>query len=237
MTPKRRRFLAPKGPMVLLLMAGALLVVSFQNFSNIPLRHLKLQNLKPELPQARAIRRMPANSDDIRDWAPSRPESTEQPMLATPDTGGDLDSISRSWFSKQTQLLTGGADQRLVASVNKQIDRWMRFEPVEGESWPEPGDSENGNAPASDDESTASPGLPPMPAGVEDMFSMRPTALRLTALNRFQVQFAGHGQLNCAVNGNHLQLDLNQPITDRFGFDIRHDSGPHASTVHLNYNW
>lgn len=219
------------GPLALILLSGFLLIVSFQNFSGIP-----LEKLKPELPQARALRLTTQDSTDIREWAPEKPTGTDEPSLASPTSGDDLDSISRDWLSKQSQLMTGGAEQRLIASVNKRLERWMKFEPVQGEPWPEPGDDSSSSDDSSESgEGTASPQAPQDP---NDIFSsLTPTSIRLLSANKIEVNFASRTHLSCMVNGGQLELDLNQPITGNFGVDLRHRSGAQANSVHLNYSW
>lgn len=219
----------------MILLAGALMIVSFQNFTGLP-----LEKLKPEFPQAKAYRKTADGSMDIRDLAPEKPSMTDNSLLTAPTSGNDLGSVSRDWMERQGKSLAGGADERLLASINRKIERWMRFEPVNGESWPEPGDDSSGSkGEGSDDGGDSAPSTPGMPSfpGGEDMFGLKPTSVRLANLNQLELGFRNRSHLSCQVNGSNVQLDLSRPLSERMDVNLRHDSGQQSNSVLLKYNW
>lgn len=220
--------------LALILVMGAILIVSFQNFSSIP-----LENLKPQFQKAGAARKSPDGGFDIREVAPRRPASLDEPQLALPQGGQDLESVGRDWAGRQAEIITGGAEKRLLASVNRRIDKWMKFEPVEGEPWPEPGDEGGATSPGSDSGDGGLPGIPGLPSvpGTEDMFGLRPTSLRMASVNKFEVGLADKTQISCSIESGNVKVDLSRPLTDRLDFDVRHESGQQSNSVHLRYDW
>jgi hypothetical protein len=247
MTGRSNRF--PFHPWMLLTALGVF-VISFQNFAPVP-----FDQLNPSLNLAQAARKRAEHESaqtrteqdgdsekarDIREWAPLKPSDGTQ-TLAMPEASNDLGTIERSWITNQTHLLTGGADQKMLDDLNKRLNRWVKFEPVEGEPWPEPGDDSSDNGPNSgsapggsgDDDGTPKPDM----SGLQDLFSMAPKSIRFSQVNRFQLDFKNQSRMSCLITGGGVKLDLSRPIGNRVDVGVAHDMAAKSSTVHLQYNW
>lgn len=226
-----------------------LMVLSFQNFSNIA-----LEDLRPEFSRARIAGRGlvfgSRDDQDIRDFAPTRPVDFGASDFALPDSGRDPSTIGLNWLGKQTHLMTNGGDQRALDDINKSLKRMVKFTPVDGEPWPETGSSDaSGRNPASQDgndpgdggnSNDNDPNTPQIPKSIQDMFStspMGPHSIRFTQLNRFDVAFNNRAHLNCMVGNGGVELDLQKSVNDRMDVGLRHQTNGQASTFHVNYNW
>lgn len=227
------------------------LTLSFQNFSNFT-----LEDLRPHRNRANAASRGEifgsSDDQDIRDFAPQRPSNYGASEIALPDAGKDPSTIGLNWLGKQTHLSTHGGDQRALDEINKRMQRLVKFTPVEGEGWPEPGDNDanrrnpanqSGDDPNSDGSSSDgddSSGTPQIPKSIQDMFSsspMSPHSIKFTQLNRFDVAFNNETHLNCMVGNAGVEVELQKPLTERMNVGLRHQTSGQASTVHLDYNW
>lgn len=180
---------------------GSLCFLFFQNFENIPLDRLK-PNFKPS---AKAFE----NELDIREIAPSPESSPSGLQLASPTSGTDLESISVNWAQKQTQILTGGAEQRLIDQLNKNL----LF---------------NDRRPASTD-SEIDP--------EDDKTSPAKSFLKLKAINRLEIHLANQTKIDCSVDGEKLNLDLHSPSQKNINFSLSHESSSSKSSVLLHYDW
>jgi len=211
--------------------ASAFLLIMFQNFQLVP-----LEKLKPDYAYARAV--SPTDgTGDIRKLAPARPAQQDQSMIAAPQAGTDLGSISQDWAARQAHLITGGAEERMIADFNKKMNRFFKFEDVEGEPYPDSGyDSHDssedegsgasggggGRRPASDDEAAS---------------GFQPKSMQLVAMNRVQLALKNRTKVSCSVQGGGLRWDVSRPINDRLDVNFRHDSADARSTLNLNYSW
>lgn len=194
-------------------------IMAFQNFTSIPLEKLS--------PGSRVAKSMNPHdgSADIRDLAPNRPDNFgDRPWMASPQAGHDLNSISQDWMSRQANLITGGAEQELLASLNRKIERSWKFEPIEGEPWPDSADDDQGSADGKNGEK-------------EESSRVKPKSIKLTGLNRLQMEFTNRTNLSCAMNGGSLQIDVSHPIGQSLDLNIRHESTAAKSSVMLNYSW
>ncbi len=189
------------------------LILGFQNFTSIPLERLKLAKLQPDLLVAYA------EDNDIRRLAPSRPrnfEKSEQPKLAAPKSGHDLGSISQDWMTRQTHLLTGGADQRFLDDVNKKLHRALKREKqIPQDSGKDPGL----NQPRAEDEEP----------------SLIAPSVKFTSLYRVEFGFSNQANVSCSVEGSNLRWDLSRPLSERIDFNLRHETS--GNSVRLHYNW
>lgn len=220
-------------PLIAAIGAMGLSIVSFQDFKP----GLEAAFAKGRLQIVRVPQTQTDDRIDIRDLAPPRPERMPS-SLVIPQSGTDLNSVGSDWIQRQASSLLDGADQRLLASINKRMNRFLKFEPVEGEPWPEPnGDSEGSGGGSGDGSGSGDGGLPPGFPNPEDIFGYKPTYLRFTTLNRVEMGLANNDQLGCAINGDSIQLNLSHSIGESMGLDLRHSSKDRASSVHWNYNW
>jgi hypothetical protein len=218
----------------LLYVTGGLLFICFQNFSTVP-----LDKLKPQLNRAEARPSEPAADEmrDIRDLAPKvRLPSAARTHVAAPESGGDLNSVSQDWMIRQTRLLTDGADEKLVASINKRMNRMMNFEPVESD-WPGGGagdgktDGKDG-----DDSDSGSSGTPGMP-DLKDLLGMRPTSLQFKSVTQVDLGFSNRAKLSCSLRGDSIQWDLSRTVSERMDVNLRHEPTGNTNTLRLHYNW
>ena len=221
------------------------MVVSFQNFSLVDVK-----DLRPELTSARAAQVEAGLNDsgeqDIREFAPRRPANFGQPTIAMPDSGRDPGTIGLNWLGKQTDLMTDGADQRMLLDMNKQLNRITKFTPVEGEPWPEPGNDDGKvrdpssvlpNIDGTDDGTNDQSADPKLKKSSQDSFALTPKSVHFSQLNRFEMKFATATQLSCLVGNGGVELDLQRPINPRMDVGLRHQTSTQASTLHMQYNW
>lgn len=193
-------------PKILCVGLGLGFAAAFQNFSVLPLERLKLARLDAAIPAAHAA------GGDIRLVAPRKPASLEQPVLAVPQSGSDLSSVGQDWFTRQAKLLTNGEDEKLMKSVNRNLQRGLN-------------DSVSvfGNA-----ESSA--------AAQEDESALVPT-IRVTAFNRVEFGSSESARLSCLVNGSSLQLDLSRALNESMNVNVHHESSTNSNTLQLQYVW
>lgn len=238
-SPKRQRVFTA-------LSIAAFLLIMFQNFQPIP-----IERLKPDFAWAHAV--SPTDgSADIRQLAPARTEPREDRMIAAPQSGSDMNSISQDWMSRQAHLITGGAEERLLADFNKKMNRMFKFEEVEGEDYPESGyDSGNdsGDDGASNQDggehakATIKSGGGRKPASIananreSDYGGFRPTSMQLTAVNRLQLSLRNRTRVSCQIQSSGLRWDISRPLSERFDLSIGHETSEAKSTLRLNYNW
>jgi hypothetical protein len=203
----------------------AVLISLFQNFTHLDLAHLKPLYVPP---YARA--QAAANgTSDIRDLAPARELKPGRNSLAVPQSGSDLGSVGQDWMRRQADLMTGGAEQRLLGTINRKVNRLLKFEEVEGEPWPEPGD-----------DGTGSPLQPSDPTEAEDgneFFGFKPRSVRMATANRLEVGLHNRSNVSCEVRGSAIQLDVSRPLGRNLDVNLRHDSSGNANTLRLHYNW
>lgn len=219
----------------------------FQNFQPIP-----LERLKPDFAYAHPV--SPTDgSADMRRLAPARPEPRAEAMIATPQTGNDMNSIGQDWMSRQAHLITGGAEERMLADFNKKMNRMFKFEEVEGEEYPDSGydsDSTSGDDSGSSNQdngdhakATIKSGGGRKPASIakakreSDYGGFRPTSMQMTAVNRLQLSLRNRTRVSCQFQGSGLRWDISRPVSERFDVSIGHETSEAKSTLRLNYNW
>lgn len=207
----------------------------FQNFTSIP-----LDRLKPQFAQALARPASPTDGTaDIRKLAPPKPlyRADENPSIASPQSGHDLNSISQDWMTRQTHLITGGAEQRLLDDINKRMTRMITAEDEEPTEAPGPdvakrdtvAKSKGGRGPAS---------VPAQAAEEPRVNSpFKPTSLRLMSINRLQLGLASNTKVSCSFQGSTMRVDVSHPVSNTFDVNIRHETDKAKSSVFLNYSW
>ncbi len=196
----------------------------FQNFNTLPIAKLKPQFVSA---QARAMA-MTDERADMRHLAPDRPSDFDKSGVAQPQSGSDLNSISQDWVTRQTHLITGGAEQRFLEDVNKRMTRMLKWEEIEGEPYPEAEQpSGSGRGPAS----------VPNDDNEDEYYGMKPTSLRMLAINRVQVGFSNNTKVSCSIEGPDVKWDLSRSLNKNFDVNVRHEPANNKNTVHLNYSW
>lgn len=188
------------------LVLGLGLIVSFQNFTLLPIDRLKLRRLEASIPSAYAA------GGDIRKIAPRRPASMDQPVIAIPQEGRDLGSVSQAWFTRQARLLTNGEDERILKDVNRSLQKSFANEKV-----------------TTFEDSQSSTEV------VDDRAIM--PSVRLTAFNRIQFGAEDSSRLSCLVNGSSVQLDLSHSVTEFMNLNVHHETSTNSNTLQLQYVW
>ena len=68
---------------------------------------------------------------DIRELAPAHPSLTETSLIAQPQSGHDLGSVGQDWLARQTKLITGPTEERVLAGFNQALNRMLAPRPEE----------------------------------------------------------------------------------------------------------
>lgn len=193
------------------------LFITFQNFTNVP-----LAVLKPQLSMASARPVSPTDGTaDMRALAPAKPEDEEEAVLAIPQSGHDLDSVGQDWMARQTNAITGGAEQKILDKMNKKMSRW-----VNGDEEPTKKRGPASEVPRSVQKAESDQG-----------FTIRPRNVHFSRVNRMDMDLAGSTHLSCQYKGDSLQWDLSRNVVGEVDVNIRHDSKDSANSIHLKYNW
>ena len=212
-----------KAPLIGYSIALIILSISFQNFSSIP-----LGILNPHISTAEARAVSPSDgSADIRKLAPQKPVEQDDPIVATPQSGGDLDSVSQDWMSRETHLITGGAEQKVLDKMNRRMSRWLASTPDEKAQGPQ-GQPGNGSTSALQTPSEPEGGL---------LSIVQPKSVRFTKMNQMDMSFENDAHLSCLFRGDSMQLDLSKNVIGNVDVNLRHDTHDDANSVHLKYSW
>ena len=70
---------------------------------------------------------------DIRELAPAHPPLTETSFIARPQSGHDLGSVGQDWLARQTKLITGPTEERVLAGFNQALNRMLTPRPEENQ--------------------------------------------------------------------------------------------------------
>lgn len=191
----------------------------FQNFESIPLEKLKPSFYAMQM-------RLPSSIDgtsDIRRIAPTRAEAPADPVIAVPESGGDLGTVSQDWMMRQSHLITGRAEERILANLNKKLNRFMKAEAVSTDA----------------DSSGTAAALDGQPGGIEENegSGFRPTSLQIMSANRVQVGLRNKTKLSCSFEGDNMRWDLSRPINHRFDVNLQHETARAKSVLQFNYSW
>jgi hypothetical protein len=234
------------------------LFLLFQNFNTVP-----LSALKPDFAQALARPVSPTDgSGDIRKIAPQRQDLEDKPTIATPQSGNDMNSIGQDWLTRQSHLITGGAEERFLRDLNKKLEHLVKPNTDdENSSLEETEKLESANARAvlGETDGKDEPQNPQKtlgkakgsrgPASVPQIamqkppqsdtgFSgLRPTSVRVMSINRVRIGLANKTQVTCSFSGDSMQWDLTHPVTKTFDVNLRHETAQSKSTLQLNYSW
>lgn len=233
--PTQRTSRARNSRLLILGVSAACLLISFQNFSDIP-----LEMLKPNFASARDSAEQEAlrgRGGDIRRFAPDKPADYDDTVtLAAPQSGSDLASIGQDWVQRQTRMLTGGAEDRMLMSVNKKMERLFRSEDSVSPS--HSGNPIGSEADRNQDLNSkqARTNTPPSndPSHAHEPFLK---GLRFNTLTRVEMSLSDETHLTCAYEGGGMQVDLAKPLSNSVDINLRHRSNDKSSTVQLNYTW
>ena len=151
---------------------------------------------------------------DMRDYAPLR-NDPKPSYIAQPRSGNDLSSVSGDWMMRQTHLLTGGAEQKLLEDMNRSLNKGMSRIMAS-------------YAPATPVEGAA----PQKQSSSEDLQPMR-----FTHVNRMQMDFSVNTNLSCFWKGDSVEWDLSRKLDRGFDVKLRHQSRDAKSSVLINYDW
>jgi hypothetical protein len=219
--------------------------VLFQNFTTLP-----LSALKPDFAQALARPVSPTDgTGDIRRLAPPRVQQEEKPSIASPQSGTDLNSISQDWLTRQSHLITGGAEERLLQDINKKLERLVTPSKTDEQNETLADDANAPTSEKSDEPAHASSKGNRGPASVPRIVmekarqsdtgisGMRLTSVRVMSINRVQVGLANKTQLSCSFSGDSMQWNVSRPVSKDFDLNLRHETGQAKSSVQLNYSW
>lgn len=151
---------------------------------------------------------------DVRDFAPLRSQP-KQSFIAQPQSGNDLGSIGGDWIMRQTNLITGGAEQKLLEDMNRGLSKGMTRIIAS-------------YAPTTPVEVTA----PQKQSSAEDLQPMR-----FTHVNRMQMDLSLDTNLSCFWKGDSFEWDLSRRLDRNFDLKLRHQSRDAKSSVLINYDW
>ena len=211
----------------LIIISGFVMFISFQNFTEI-----SIEELRPGFQAAHAT--SPDNgTGDIRLLAPYRAQAPNDVLIATPQSGADINSLSQDWATRQTRIITGGADERFMNDLNKRLNRILKSS---GDDAPDAIDTGDGvNVSTTKSRGPASLGKPDPE---NDLYGLMPKSVRLMSLNRMQIGLANNKtQISWSVQGQSMQWDLTHPIAKNFDISLHHDTSCSKSSLLLNYNW
>lgn len=230
------------------------MVVSFQNFTG-RLNDIPLDLLKPRLSFASArlaaARHVEAenlksgrSAGDIRNLVPNPPQQIEdRRVLVMPDSGSDLQSVGQNWAVRQSEVLTGGAEKRLLEDINHSIQKFFQPEAQNkyknGIKAPY---SKEGRRPAQansanqTNQNTENTGTDPDPS-LEESSITSGKSLRFSRINRLELDWSEETQISCAVETGGMQWDLSQRINSRIDVNLRHKALDESSSLQLKYNW
>lgn len=161
---------------------------------------------------------------DMRVLAPQKPWDLVS-ALAMPQSGSDLNSVGQDWMGRQARLLTGDAEERLLASVNQQMTRWLPSlidpsSPLESEPPAQPTHARAGESAAN-----------------QELAFLRPTSLRFAQLNRLEMGWTNNLRFGWSATGDTMQFDLSAPLGASSFVDVRHDTLRSLHSLHLKYSW
>lgn len=209
-----------------ILACAALLIVSFQNFSHIPIEMLKPQFNFARAETARVKARI--GQADARDLAPIKPGHGPHSKLAVPERGSDLGSVGQDWFERQARILTGGAEKRFIEDLNRKMNRMISSDEDEEASASSDLSSDSaGPHASSDDESDENSALS----------ALRPKSIRLRSLTRVDMVVNDQAKLSCSYKEGGVQFEFSRSLDTRLDLNVRHKSNDSSSSVLLNYSW
>lgn len=166
-----------------------------------------------DLVNARVI--SPIDFGDVRVTAPVKPAEAPS-ALATPDSSGNLNSVAGNWAGRQAHLMMGGTDDRLIATVNKQFERWF--------------EDETPAATAHGPRGPAAASLNP-----DKGSALKPKSLRMTHLGELELGFKGNTRISCDFSNGGADLNFTRPLAQDVDLRLQHDT--HASSVQLRLAW
>jgi hypothetical protein len=167
-----------------------------------------------------------ATGVDIRRIAPERPRDFFfRESLVTPTSNGDLNSVGQDWMIRQTSVLTEGADQKLVADINRSMGRWLRWEDVQGEPWPDPDSSGEDSGTSGGSE------------GDGGRLFLKPKSMRFAQVNKIVIDWSHDVSLTCAATGGTMLVNITKPIGASTFVDLEHNSSRGTSSLHFNFTW
>lgn len=216
------------------LSAATLLFVLFQNFQPIPLK-----NLQPQFAAAYAHSMSATDGTaDITRFAPTRIASQNDQVIAQPMNGSDLNSISQDWLARQSHLITGGADERFIADVNRRLDRLFRYEDLD-EAFPgdEEDEATDGAATGHPNEGTRKPATTSEDSKNDAYFGLQPTSLQMIAVNHAELRLRNRTRVSCAIDGGSVKWNISRPISSDFDMNLQHEPAKAKSLIQLNYRW
>ncbi|MBC7370957.1 MAG: hypothetical protein H7326_05290, partial [Bdellovibrionaceae bacterium] len=87
-----------------------MLMISYQNFSNVS---------SNEWDSADTLKIM----NEMSEFEKNNPS---KPVIATPQGGSDLKSVSNDWMERQGSILLNGYDKRLESAMNEKLNSWVQ---------------------------------------------------------------------------------------------------------------
>lgn len=192
------------------------LFISFQNFTNVP-----LDVLRPQLSTAQARAVSPTDGRaDMRELAPSKPRDEDESVIAVPQSGHDLESIGQDWAARQTNAITGGAEQKILQKMNKKMSSWIGDDDTQ-----ETEANNSARKPAS------------AKADGTNRTDARQRTFYFSRVNKMDMDLALDTHLSCQYLGSSVQWDLSRNVVGDVDLNLRHDSKDATNSIHLKYNW
>lgn len=203
-------------------------------------------------------RSLASDVTDIRLAAPERPAGFGDTVgisparrLSAPDGADSAGSAGAKWVEREMRPLLAPYEQQWVAGVNKRLNRIFRFEEVNGDDWPQDGESRPRSGGGEGDEGDRDPasprmpripGMPQLPAGDDgnDFLSWRtfkPSDLRMTKANELTLGFSTGARMSYEVDSRQSIIKLTKPMSPTTTVDVSHESAGQKNALHLNITW
>jgi hypothetical protein len=150
---------------------------------------------------------------DIRTLAPPRPQEATS-MIAQPESGTDLESVSADWARREVHLVSQGADDRFLADANSKLDRF--FETADSSEFL---NSSNRDRNPANDENW-----------------LRPRTVHMSRLGEIEIGFNGRAKISCDMaGGNGTEWILSKPVSSDLDLQLHHEAN--SNSLQLRLNW
>ena len=188
------------------------LLISYQNFSNVPTNEwdsadtLKIMNEMSEFEKA----------------------NPNRPILATPQGGSDLKSVSNDWMERQGSILLNGYDKRMEAALNDTLNSWVQnISAKDSPSEPKRNDA-SGTVALSE----------PVPATQTAEASPRTKQnFHFSRVNALKYDLGESTCLNLVADPGNARLNYSQTISSNTKLGVEHRTSDNKTQMLFKYEW
>ena len=138
--------------------------------------------------------------------------SDEPTSLVAPRQGRDLASVRDDWVDRQSKVWLGGADQRLLDSVNARLQSWLGNDDALEESEPTAGTLANRE-------------------------EAEPQKFRFATINKVEYKWDQSSLLSCSAEGQGTKLDYSKAWSKNAQLGVEHNVSGNQTQVLLKYRW